>query len=204
MEAGAGSGKTRAQTGARRGLTSAAESARRALREAAERRGFAEPQILTRWPEIVGERLAGLCTPVKVSYPRGSGLGATLVVHAEGALATEVEHLAPRILERINQFYGYRAITRLRVAQTGAGLRAAAPGEARPGGFAEPAAAWNGPADGARGTQRAAAPTPGPRERAEAARLASRIADPELRLALSAVGAHILARRRARSGPRGA
>ena len=49
-------------------------------------------------------------------------LGATLVVRVEGARATEVEHLGPRIIERVNQFYGYRAIDRLKVTQvTGSG-----------------------------------------------------------------------------------
>ena len=165
-----------------RGFTSAADSLRRTLREAAAKRGFAEPRVLTRWREIAGERLAGLCTPVKVSYPRGSGLGATLVVHAEGPRATEVEHLAPRIIERINQFYGYRAITRLRVVQV-----------APAGGFGEAAARYRAET-AARPPDRAA--------QARAAELARGIENEPLRLALTRLGAHILARGGAGARPR--
>ena len=171
---GAGDGREAPRRGR---FTSAAETLRRTLRESAARRGFAEPKVLTHWPEIVGARLAGLATPVRVTYPRGSGLGATLVVHAEGARAPEVEHLGPQIVERVNRFYGYRAISRVRVVQT-------AP---TPAGFAEAAPGWKGPEE---------PPEPGPEERAEAARLAAAIRDEELRLALTRVGAHILARRR--------
>ena len=47
-----------------RGFLAASACARRAVGEAAAGRGFAEPQVLTRWSEIVGDHLAGLCLPV--------------------------------------------------------------------------------------------------------------------------------------------
>ena len=128
--------------------------------------------MLTRWAEIVGEHLAGLCLPVKVSYSRDRGLGATLVVHAEGARATEVEHLAPRILERVNQFYGYRAIARVKLTQT-----------TPPAGFAEPRPGFASPPA-----------APGPAEERRAAELARGIEDEPLRAALTRMGAHVLAR----------
>ena len=159
-----------------RGFLAAAHCARRAVGEAAAGRGFAEPQVLTRWAEIVGEHLAGLCLPVKVAYARDRSLGATLVVHVEGPRAPEVEHLAPRIVERVNQFYGYRAVSRVRLTQT-------APAH----GFAEPA-------PGFRATQ--AASQPGPDEERRAAELAAGIADETLRAALTRMGAHVLARGR--------
>ncbi|MFQ5567284.1 MAG: DUF721 domain-containing protein, partial [Paracoccaceae bacterium] len=117
-----------------RGFRSVGETARRRVGEAAAGHGFAEPEVLLRWLEVVGEHLAGLCSPVRVSYPRSQRLGATLVVRAEGARATEVEHLGPRIIERVNQFYGYRAIDRLKVTQTSGGA-----------GFAEEPARFAGP-----------------------------------------------------------
>jgi hypothetical protein len=156
-----------------RGFVAAGACARTTLAEAAAGRGFAEPQVLTRWAEIVGNHLAGLCRPVKVTYARDRSLGATLIVHAEGARAPEVEHLAPRILERVNQFYGYRAIARIRLTQT-----------APAAGFAEPRAAY------------APAAAPGPAEERAAAELARGIEDAALRAALIRMGTHVLARRR--------
>jgi hypothetical protein len=158
-----------------RGFASAAETARKRLGEAASRHGFAEPQVLLRWAEVVGERLAGLCAPVKVTYPRGQGLGATLVVRAPGARAPEVEHLGPRIVERVNQFYGYRAVARIKVVQT----TGPAPGFAEtPSPFADPSA----PAE------------PAPEAEARAAGLTRGIRDDALRAALTRMGAHVLSR----------
>ncbi len=128
-----------------------------------------------RWPEVVGERLSSLCVPVKVSYSRANRLGATLVVRTEGARATEVEHLGPRIIERVNQFYGYRAIDRLKVTQTTA-----------PGGFAEEPARFAGPSPDAPFT-------PDPAAQARAAEMTREIQNEALRTALTRMGAHVIA-----------
>jgi hypothetical protein len=166
--------KTGPKTGRGRGFRSAGETARKRLGEAAAGHGFAEPEVLMRWPEVVGERLSGLCVPVKVSYPRTQRLGATLVVRAEGARATEVEHLGPRIIERVNQYYGYRAIDRLKVTQTTSS-----------GGFAEEPARFTG-------RPPTAPAEPGPVAQARAAEMTSGIQNEALRAALTRMGAHVL------------
>jgi hypothetical protein len=103
------------------GFTHAASAAAPMLRGAGAKRGFAEHRLLTEWFQIVGAELGAACRPVSVAYGgRGGGLGATLIVSADGARAVEAQHLADRIVERVNQVYGYRAVTRMRVVQTGA------------------------------------------------------------------------------------
>jgi len=191
MTLGPTGGKTGSTTGPKtgrgRGFRSPAETARKRLGEAAARHGFAEPDVLMRWPEVVGERWSGLCVPVKVSYARSQeagsrGLGATLVVRTEGARATEVEHMGPRIIERVNQFYGYRAIDRLKVTQTtGAG---GASGGAS-GGFAEEPARFAGRPSAAPAEPDAAA-------KARAAEMTRGIQNEALRAALARMGAHVL------------
>ncbi len=182
MTLGPAGGKTgskrRPTTRGGRGFRSAGETARKRLGEAAAGHGFAEPEVLMRWPEVVGERLSALCVPVKVSYSRAHRLGATLVVRVEGARATEVEHLGPRIIERVNQFYGYRAIDRLKVTQTSRGAS---------GGFAEAPAGYKGPPD-------AAPSEPGPEAEARAAELTRGIESEALRAALTRMGAHVISR----------
>lgn len=59
---------------------------------------------------------------MKVRYGGRGGLGAALVVTAEGARAPEVEMQRGRIIERVNAFYGYRAIARVEIDQSRAGL----------------------------------------------------------------------------------
>lgn len=158
-----------------RGFESAAAVSRKRLDKAAARHGFAEPEVLLRWAEVVGERLAGLCSPVKVSYPRGHGLGATLVVRSAPARAPEVEHLGPQIVERVNRLYGYRAVSRLKVTQSGAGAQ----------GLAEAPSPFAGPQRNAEPSDEAVA---------RAATLARGIRDDGLRAALTRMGAHVLSR----------
>jgi hypothetical protein len=80
-------------------------------------RGFAEAGVLTHWPEIVGQQLAAVSSPAKLSFPRGKRQDGTLSVRCNGGAALEVQHLTPQILDRINGYFGYRAITRLKIEQ---------------------------------------------------------------------------------------
>jgi hypothetical protein len=157
------------------GFRRAADQTRPVLDKVAGRQGFAEPDVLLRWSEIVGEALAPTCRPVRVTYGR-RGLGATLVLRTDGARAPEVEHLAPRIIERVNQFYGYRAVARIRITQSGA-----VPG------FAEKQAGFA-----------AAPPEPTEVDTERAAALTGGIEDAGLRAALTRLGANVLARSRLR------
>ena len=43
--------------------------------------------------------------------------GGVLTVKAEGAIALEIQHLAPQIIDRLNSYYGYAAIARLNIVQ---------------------------------------------------------------------------------------
>ena len=99
--------------------------------EAYRRRGFVEPALL-RMRSIVGEETADRAVPVKIAFPRGSRTAGTLHVRVEGAYATELQHNAPRIVERLNGFYGYAAIARLALHQGPVERRAAARASSRP------------------------------------------------------------------------
>lgn len=83
-----------------------------------KKRGFREVDILSHWPLIVGNQLAALSCPERISRNgRGTQDGAVLTVRVEGAMALEVQHMAPLILERINQHYGAGALARLNIVQ---------------------------------------------------------------------------------------
>ena len=81
------------------------------------RRGFAEANILTHWPDIVGAQIAADTAPQRLIFPTGSRRGGTLHVHVAGALATELQHLEPLVVERINTFFGYGAVARFKLVQ---------------------------------------------------------------------------------------
>ena len=79
------------------------------------RRGFAEASIITEWAMIVGDDLARSSQPEKLSFPKGERVGGVLHIRAVGGGATELQHLEPQILERINRHFGYRAVGRLKL-----------------------------------------------------------------------------------------
>ena len=101
-----------------RGFASASSFATEPMRSAATKRGIAEMRLLTRWPDIVGPRLARLTRPLRVKYDRsGAGLGGVLILAVEGPRASEVEYETGRIIEQVNAYYGYRAIVDVRLTQ---------------------------------------------------------------------------------------
>ena len=82
------------------------------------KRGFAAASLAAGWPAIVGEALAGGTLPLRVVFARGARTGGVLHLRvASGALALQMQHLEPLILERVNGHYGYAAVSRLALTQ---------------------------------------------------------------------------------------
>lgn len=142
------------------------------IRDAGQSRGFSVARVLTNWAEIAGPHIAGIASPVKVTYGRG-GLGATLTVLTTGAEAPMLEMQKERLREKVNACYGYAAIRRIRITQTAAT------------GFAEGAPVFGHAARAPRDDFPPAPP-------AEARALTAPVSDPGLRAALERLGAHVL------------
>lgn len=135
------------------------------------RRGFASGAIVREWAEIVGPSLARTALPEKIVYAGGENAEGTLHLRvAHGTAALEIQHLEPVLVERINAYFGYRAVARLRLVQ--------------------------GPLPA---PKKAPAPVTRPLDRDEERELALRLApvsDPRLRETLAALGRAILGRRK--------
>jgi len=130
------------------------------------KQGFASADIVTHWPEIVGPEIAAHAEPIKLQWRRGApeeAEPATLVLRVEGPAAIEIQHLGGVVIERVNRFFGWRAVDRLALRQ----------------------------APLARRTKRRAAPAPDPAAVARAAARLPEIADEGLRAALARLGAAI-------------
>lgn len=148
----------------------------RVMQRAVGRRGFGEGAILTDWPAIVGESIAAVSAPERLSFSPGTRRDAVLQVRVAGPMALELQHLEPQILERINGHFGYQAVARLRIVQ------GPLPPRARP-----------------------AAPSPAaPLNEADEAQLAeglARVDDDALRQALEGLGRAVLGRGRTAATP---
>ena len=129
-----------------------------------KRFGFVQGAVVSRWPEIVGERYAKVSTPESIRFPAGKKAGGTLTLLVEGAHAPLMQHLAPTIIERVNRFFGYQAVAKIAFRQGAARKQPVRP--------SRPEAA------------------PVPRELGEGLRA---IADPELRTVLESLAGKLAA-----------
>lgn len=108
-----------------RAARSLAELAPECLGGALKSQGFANAEIVTRWPEIVGPELAECSEPVRLAWPRRGPAAdpaapapqATLVVRVEGAFALELQHMAAIVVERVNRYFGWACVGGLRFQQ---------------------------------------------------------------------------------------
>jgi len=100
----------------RQGLRAIASQLPAVTRSALARRGFAAARVIADWPEIVGAALAETSLPERLVRSRGTD-SATLVVRVRPAAALELQHWMPQVIERLNGYFGFRAVGRIRLVQ---------------------------------------------------------------------------------------
>ncbi|PVB63220.1 DUF721 domain-containing protein [Labrenzia sp. 011] len=92
---------------------------------ACRKRGFASVDIVASWADIVGERYGTKVQPDRLIWPRRPDRSdpenppqpATLVVHTDGATALLLSHDSGQVIERVNTFFGWAAIGRIKILQ---------------------------------------------------------------------------------------
>lgn len=142
----------------------------RLTRPILRKRGFATAEIVHRWAEIVGPQLAARTMPERIAFPPGRREDGTLHLRVDsGSLALELQHFEGLVVERINGFFGYGAVARLRMVQ-----RPLPPQTPKPA---------------------AAARTPAPGESADLEHRLTAVTDPDLRAALGRLGRAVQRRR---------
>jgi len=86
-------------------------------RTAFRRFGFVQSSVVTRWPEIVGAAHARHCAPESIRFPVGEKSDGTLHLVVSPGHAPIIQHVIPEIIERVNRFFGYRALAKVRMRQ---------------------------------------------------------------------------------------
>lgn len=137
--AGSGDGQAEAPRGGR--PRSVGEVVPHVGGAAFRRFGFVQSAVVTRWPEIVGDRYARVSTPEMIRFPVGKREDGTLHLLVEGAFATMLTHAAPAVIARVNRFFGYSAVARLQVRQGAALARKVAAPPPPPAAPPQPAGA---------------------------------------------------------------
>ncbi len=80
--------------------------------------GMMEIELLANWSDIVGETLAQYSLPQKIRFnknERSNGLIELVVL--SGAFALEIKQREKQILEKINTYFGYFAVSKLKIIQ---------------------------------------------------------------------------------------
>ncbi len=79
--------------------------------------GFVQSSIVSRWPEIIGDRWAAVSAPESLRFPVGKKQDGTLTLTVRGAHASMIQHILPEVVERVNRFFGYTAVARVVIRQ---------------------------------------------------------------------------------------
>ena len=78
--------------------------------------GFANQKIAAHWPVIVGEAIAKYTLPQKIVFKPNSTVGGILHVGVSNpGLSLELQAREGRIIEKISTFFGYQAVSRIKV-----------------------------------------------------------------------------------------
>jgi hypothetical protein len=82
-----------------------------------QQNGFIQARILLEWEYIVTPQFAQFCVPLKVTFPTQQRHNGRLLLRASSSMAMEISYLEPHILHRINQYFGYQAISKITLHQ---------------------------------------------------------------------------------------
>ena len=93
---------------------SAARAVNKVLRPLSKKFGPGVNSLRSHWPQIIGERWASLSQPVAIRRSKGAK---TLLIKAKGPAAAMLQAQSAQLLDKINQFLGANAITKLTIKQ---------------------------------------------------------------------------------------
>ncbi|MBY0501231.1 MAG: DciA family protein [Alphaproteobacteria bacterium] len=79
-------------------------------------RGLMEGKIITHWPQIVGEKFSRLALAEKITFPKGKRTEGTLHLSVTSSSSLLFHYAQDLILERVNTFFGYRALSKLHMS----------------------------------------------------------------------------------------
>ena len=78
---------------------------------------FIEISVLKSWKEIVGTDLAESSSPIKIIFNDKNNINGKLIISVEIGKSLDIEYKHDEIIERLNQYFGYKAITKINIIQ---------------------------------------------------------------------------------------
>ena len=88
------------------------------LKKVLGKKGFVTADIMSFWSQIVGDEIAEYAFPLRIDFKKNERNNGTLVIAvASGAFALDIKHREKSVLDRVNSYFGYAAVSGLRVIQ---------------------------------------------------------------------------------------
>ena len=82
------------------------------------KRGFGNSEIINNWVNIVGDKLAQNITPQKISYNNNSNVEGVLLLRVNSSsVALELQYIEKQIVNKINTYFGFNAVGRIKIIQ---------------------------------------------------------------------------------------
>ena len=90
----------------------------RVIKKNFSKKGFEETGLLFQWEYIVGSKISKVTRPLKLYTAKG-GKTTILKVQVNGPNAPQISLKLDHIKEKINHFFGYAAVSKILIQQTG-------------------------------------------------------------------------------------
>jgi hypothetical protein len=81
-------------------------------------RGFVHTRLLLEWEQVVGSALAKVTRPHKLTFTGETAQGGTLHLLVASGWGPELHYMTPLLLEKIAGYFGYPAVTKIRLCNT--------------------------------------------------------------------------------------
>ena len=77
--------------------------------------GLITADLVLEWSRVVGPELSDVCQVIKISFNAGRRQQGCLHLQTSSTMAAALTYSQATIIDRVNQYYGYQAIDRIRV-----------------------------------------------------------------------------------------
>ena len=99
-------------------LTGVGKTIRPLVKQLFGKNGAMQIELAANWEEIVGAKLFQYVLPLKISFNKDERTNGTLhLMVFGGAFAMETENNKLKILQKVNSFFGYEAISKIKILQ---------------------------------------------------------------------------------------
>ena len=80
-------------------------------------KNFIELSLIKKWKEIIGNNIAEFCWPTKVVFSNVDNSKGVIFLKTRRGRSMEIEFKNEEIIEKLNQYFGYKAINKVSVVQ---------------------------------------------------------------------------------------